>query len=192
MRALIFGLLICISAFAKAQINLTSGQYITDDGYYTVTINFGETSLTLIEPNLTSIYKKVAPNIYSYVHARNNVDYRIEVKDAATIQTFKPSVSNSRYTLKLTNSSDVASSAQFKKYYALAEQYKAKMQTDKKDAQLWSFCAAAAMAKSTMNDEGFIDYATKIALSIKQIIINKTKCPCEDAIPPDVWNNAKQ
>lgn len=191
MRAFLVAWLICVSVFAKAQINLTSGQYITDDGYYTVTINFSETSLTLIEPNLTSIYKKVAPNIYAYVHARNNVEYRIEVKDAATIQTFKPSVNNSRYTLKLTNSSDVASSAQFKKYYALAEQYKAKMQTDKKDAQLWSFCAAAAMAKSTMNDEGFIDYATKVALSIKQIIINKTKCPCEDAIPPDVWNKAK-
>lgn len=190
MRAYIIILLICVSAFAKAQIGLTSGQYITDDGYYTVTINFNKDHLILIEPNLTSLYKKVDGNIYSYVHARNNVDYRIEVIDAATIQTFKPSVNNSRYTLKLTKTSEVASTAQFKQYYALAEQYKAKMQTDKKDAQLWSFCSAAAMARSTMNDEGFADYATKVASSIKQIIINKTKCPCEDAIPLAIWNKA--
>lgn len=190
IRAFMITFLICVSAFAKAQIKLASGQYITEDGYYTVTINFNENTLTLIEPNLTSIYKKVAPNIYSYVHARNNVDYRIEVKDASTIQTYKQGVDNSRYTIKLTNSSEVASSAKFKQYYALAEQYKAKMQTDKKDAQLWSFCAAAAMARSTMNDEGFADYATKVASSIKQIIINKTKCPCEDAIPIAVWNKA--
>lgn len=191
MRAYIITLLICVSAFAKAQIGLTSGQYITDDGYYTVTINFNKDYLILIEPNLTSMYKKVDANVYSYIHARNNVDYRIEVIDASTIQTFKPNVNNSRYTLKLTKTSEIASTAQFKKYYALAEQYKAKMQTDKKDAQLWSFCAAAAMAKSTMNNEGFTDYATKVSSSIKQIIINKTKCPCEDAIPQEIWNKAK-
>ncbi len=190
MRALLFALLICAATSVKAQIKLTSGQYTTSDGYYTVTINFDQNSLTLIEPNLTSVYKRVEGNIFSYVHQRNNVDYRIEVMDPSTIQTFKPGVSNSRFTLKLNGQSATASSEQFKTYFAMAERYKAKMLTDKKDAQLWSFCAAAAMARSTMNDEGFKDYANKVSSSIKLIIVNKAKCPCEDAIPTEIWNKA--
>ncbi|TKC10718.1 hypothetical protein FA048_11140 [Pedobacter polaris] len=190
MRTLLFVMLVCATTFVRAQIKLISGQYTTEDGYYTVTINYNQNSLTLIEPNLTSTYNRVEGNIFSYVHQRNNVDYRIEVINPSTIQTFKQGVANSRHTIKLTSTSNVASSEQFKTYYAMAERYKAKMLTDKKDAQLWSFCAAAAMARSTMNDEGFKNYATKVSSSIKLITINKAKCPCEDAIPTDIWNKA--
>jgi len=186
--ALITTALMCLSLFAQAQLKLTSGQYVTEDGYYTVTINFDGNSLTLIEPNRTSVYTKVENNVFRFIHPTNKIDYRIEVMDAGTIQTFKPAVDNSRYTLRLSKSSETANSEQFKTYFAMAERYKAKMLTDKKDAQLWSFCAAAAMARSSMNDEGFKEYASKIVASIKQIIINKAKCPCEDAIPTEIWN----
>lgn len=190
MSRLIFALLIFASINAKGQIKLTSGQYTTEDGYYTVTINFSGNQLTLIEPNTTSVYEKIDKNIFRFIHPRSKTDYRIEVMDSNTIQTFKPFVNNSRFTIKLSNSDAIADNEHFKKYFALAEHYKAKMQSDKKDAQLWSFCAAAAMARSSMNEEGFKVYATKIALSIKQIIVNKTKCPCEDALPLSVWNTS--
>ncbi|MEE1943730.1 hypothetical protein VRU48_01335 [Pedobacter sp. KR3-3] len=191
MRTLFILAFIAVCSTAKAQIKPTSGQYTTADGYYTVTINFENSSLTLIEPNRTSVYTKVADNIFSFIHPASKIDYRIEVMDPQTIQTFKANVSSSRYTLKLSSTSTNTNSEQYKTYSAMAERYKAKMLTDKKDAQLWSFCAAAAYARSTMNDEGFKEYATQVSSSIKLIIVNKTKCPCEDAIPATIWNNAQ-
>lgn len=191
MRTLFVLALFAICSLAKAQIKLTSGQYTTADGYYTITINFEGNSLTVIEPNRTSVYKKVADNIFSFIHPNTNVDYRIEVMDPQTIQTFKPGVSNSRYTIRLSSGSTGADNEQYKTYAAMAERYKAKMASDKKDAQLWAFCAAAAYARSSMNEEGFKEYATQVASSIKLIIINKAKCPCEDAIPVAIWNSAK-
>lgn len=190
MRAFLIILLVCAVGSAHAQIKLTSGQYTTEDGYYTVTINYDQNSLTLIEPNRTSVYTRLEGNVFRFIHPTNKIDYRIEVIDPSTIQTFKPDVDNSRYTIRLSKGDATANNEQFKTYYAMAERYKAKMTTDKKDAQLWSFCAAAAMARSSMNEEGFKDYANKISLSIKQIIINKAKCPCEDAIPTEIWNKA--
>jgi hypothetical protein len=192
MRIIILTLLIGLCIGARAQIKLTSGQYTTEDGYYTVTINFNQNELTLIEPNRTSVYTRLAGNIFRFIHPTNKIDYRIEVMDPSTIQTFKPNVSNSRFTIRLNNASTTATNQQFNTYFAMAERYKAKMLTDKKDAQLWSFCAAAAMARSSMNEEGFKDYATKVSESIKLIIVNKAKCPCADAIPVEIWNSTNK
>lgn len=191
LRLLTITLLCFIGSNVNAQIKPTSGQYTTEDGYYTVTINFSDRELTLIEPNRTSIYYKLEGNVFQFIHPTNKTDYRIEVMSPTTIQTFKPGANNSRYTLRLSGKGAAASNEQFNTYFALAEKYKAKMLSDKKDAQLWSFCAAAAMARSSMNEEGFKEYATKVASSIKLIAVNKTKCPCEDAIPVDIWNGAK-
>lgn len=188
MKIFFIALLTCFSLTSSAQIKLTSGQYTTEDGYYTITINFDGNSLTVIEPNRTSVYTKVENNVYRFIHPTNKIDYRIEVMDPSTIQTFKPAVDNSRYTIRLSKGDNTANNEQFKTYFAMAERYKAKMLTDKKDAQLWSFCAAAAMARSSMNEEGFNEYAGKIVASLKPIVINKTKCPCEDAIPPVIWS----
>lgn len=191
LRCLTIALLCLIGSNVNAQIKLTSGQYTTQDGYYTVTINFTNKELTLIEPNRTSVYHKLEGNVFQFIHPTNKIDYRIEVTSPTTIQTFKPGANNSRYTLTLSGRDATASNDQFNTYFALAEKYKAKMLSDQKDAQLWSFCAAAAMARSSMNEEGFKEYAAKVASSIKLIAINKTKCPCEDAIPMDIWNGAK-
>jgi len=191
LRLLTIVLFYLIGSNANAQIKLTSGQYTTQDGYYTVTINFTDKELTLIEPNRTSVYHKLEGNVFQFIHPTSKIDYRIEVTSPTTIQTFKPTANSTRYTLTLSSKDATATNEQFNTYFALAEKYKAKMSSDKKDAQLWSFCAAAAMARSSMNEEGFKEYATKVASSIKLIIINKAKCPCEDAIPVDIWNGAK-
>lgn len=189
LKISIVALLCLIFSVTKAQIKLTSGQYTTEDGYYTVTINFSDNELTLIEPNRTSVYSRLTGNVFRFVHPTNKIDYRIEVMDPSTIQTFKPDPASGRFTLRLSSKDATANNEQFKKYFALAEKYKAKMLSDKKDAQLWSFCAAAAMARSSMNDDGFKEYAKKVSASIKLIIINKTNCPCEDAIPAAIWNS---
>ncbi|WP_410221877.1 hypothetical protein [Pedobacter sp.] len=191
IRFLTIALLCLIGSSASSQIKLTSGQYTTEDGYYTVTINFTDKELTLIEPNRTSVYHKLEGNVFQFIHPTNKIDYRIEVTSPTTIQTFKPTVNSSRYTLTLSSKNATASNEQFNTYFALAEKYKAKMLSDKKDAQLWSFCAAAAMARSSMNEEGFKEYASKIVSSIKLIVTDKTKCPCEDAIPTNIWNGTK-
>jgi len=191
LRFLTIALLCFIGSNVNAQIKPTSGQYTTQDGYYTVTINFTDKELTLIEPNSTSIYYKLEGNVFQFIQPTDKADYRIEVMSPTTIQIFKYGANSSRYTLTLNSKDATASNDQYKTYFALAEKYRAKMLSDKKDAQLWSLCADAAMARSGMNQEGFKEYATKVALSIKLIAINKTKCPCEDAIPVDIWNGAK-
>ena len=61
------------------------------------------------------------------------------------------------------------------------------MKSDPKDAQMWSFCAAAAIGKSSFNADAYETYVAKIVASLKQIMVTPDKCPCEDAIPATFW-----
>jgi hypothetical protein len=188
LRALCVALLICAFTSVREQISLSSGQFTVESGYYTVTINFEGESLTLIEPNRTSVYRKIAENTFSFVHPETKVDYRIDVIDKVTIHAYKPQTPDNRTILRLNTA---GLSAEYTFYLAMAQRYKTMMLTDKKDAQLWAFCSAAAFARSTMDGESFREYARKIVASVRPIVTDQGKCPCEDAIPAEIWTAVK-
>jgi hypothetical protein len=189
MKKTLYLILFMLSLQASAQIVPSSGPYTTSDGYYTVNISFKSGLLTVVEPNKTSPYTLVSGNEYRFVNPTNGIDYRIEVVNATTLACFKPTNLQNRTMLLFSGSLNEAATAKtFTDYSKVAEKYKNLMKTDAKDAQLWSFCAAAANARSSMNEDGFANYAAKIIASMKQIIVKPTKCPCEDAIPAVLWN----
>jgi hypothetical protein len=75
-------------------------------------------------------------------------------------------------------------------YKEVAKGYQAKMKSDPEKAQVYSFCAAAAVAKSSLSPEAFDAYAKRIAASLKTLLEEKAPCPCADVISAQVWKKA--
>ncbi|WP_448700543.1 hypothetical protein ACFGVR_01140 [Mucilaginibacter sp. AW1-3] len=177
---------------AFAQIVPNSGTYTTSDGNYSLKVTFKDGTLTLIEPNKESTFKHASGNTYTFTNPVNNIDYAIEVVDNKTLSCYHPRDPDNRTIITFTGSAAQPSSANnFKDYKKMADDYKQKIKDDPKNGQAWAFCAAAALARASYNEAGYKEYATKAAQSLKLIAVDKTKCPCEDAIPADIWKAAK-
>ncbi len=188
MRLFITASLLVFSFNGFSQIVPSAGPYTTSDGYYTINVSLSGTTLEVVEPNKKSAYTLVSGNEYKFVNPTNGIEYRIEVVSETEIASFKPNSRNNRTQLFFSGTLNEAPVKKaFDKYKVIAEKYQGWMKTDSKDAQLWAFCAAAAIARSSFNDEGFEDYISKIVPSLKQIVTDKDKCPCEDAIPVTYW-----
>lgn len=176
------------SAVILAQKIPSSGIYTSSDGYYSITVTFKDKVLTIVEPNKTSPYALVAGNEYHYTNPANGIEYLIEVVDATTLAMYKPTNLANKYKFYFTGSANKpADNEKFKKFSQIAKNYLEKMKEDPKDAQLWSYCAAAANARSSFNDEGLEEYLSKLVPSMKAILENKNVCPCIDAIHPDLF-----
>jgi hypothetical protein len=186
MRVVLTGLFLLFLSRAVAQIVPSSGTYTTADGNYSLSVTFKDNVLTLIEPNKTSPYQHASGNIYTFTNPKNNIAYAIEVVDEKTLSCYHPGTPDNRTKLVFTS---VA--AGVNKYAQLAEAYKKKMKDDPTNTQAWAFCAAAAWARAYSSEAQYRDYATKTAKSLKLIIVDKNKCPCEDAIIPEIWRDAK-
>lgn len=187
ITSLLFAIL--FSVICVAQKIPSAGIYTSTDGYYSITVMFKDKILTIVEPNKTSPYTLVAGNEYYFKNPTNGIEYLIEVVDETTLAMYKPTNRANKYKFYFTGSANTpANNEKFKKFFPIAKNYLEKMKTDSKDAQLWSFCAAAANARSSFNDEGFEEYLSKLVPSMKAILENKTKCPCTDAIDQDMFD----
>jgi hypothetical protein len=172
-----------LSAAIFAQKIPASGIYTSTDGYYSITVNFKDKILTIVEPNKTSPYTLVAGNEFYYKNPTNGIEYLIEVVDATTLAMYKPTNRDNKYKFYFTGPAiKPADNEKFRIFSAVAKKFLEKMKEDPKDAQLWSFCAAAANARSSFNNDGFEEYLSKLVPSMKAILENKTKCPCTEAI----------
>jgi hypothetical protein len=190
MRLLLL-ILFCAPVLSFAQTKLKSGNYTTSDGMYTIKVRYDAkaNTLTIVEPNKTSEYTFVSGSEYGFTNPTNGIEYRLEIVDATTLESFKPASRNYRTKLYHSGGADeVTSSEDFVDYQKIAEKYKDKMTSDPANAQLWAFCAAAANARSTLNADGFESYAKKVVKQMKKIMEDKKKCPCTDAIPASLWN----
>ena len=175
----------CFAGFVHAQIQPEQGIYSSEDGYYSITISYSRQGkiFTIVEPNKTSNYTYVSGNEYRFVNPTNGIEYLVEVVSAEKFAAYKPGNRTNRSMFYFTgNASTPATKKDFVDYSKIAAKYKEKMKSDPKDAQLWSFCAAAANARSSFSKEGFEEYAAKIVASMKVILEKKDKCPCTDAI----------
>lgn len=177
-----------LSATLIGQKIPSSGYYTSTDGNYTITVLFKDKILTIVEPNKKSPYALVAGNEYHFTNPTNGIEYLIEVVDETTLAMYKPANRANKYKFYFTGSANKpANLEKFNKYFSVAKMYLERMKTDAKDAQLWSFCAAAANARSSFNEEGFEEYLSKIIPSMKALLEDKTKCPCTEAIDQDMF-----
>lgn len=170
----------------------TEGNYTTSDGRMTIEIKKEGSSLVLIDPYTTSKYTPVGKNTYSFTSPKTGTIYMAQVIDGTTIKTYKKGYESQSSLISFSGDSEKgATREENKKYFAIANKYKDMMKSDSKDAQLWSFCAAAANARASLNESGYQDYARKVSFSLKQILENPSKCPCEDAIELSIWKSTK-
>jgi hypothetical protein len=178
-----FALTVLVSS-VFAQTEAPSGPYTSDDGRYTVTIKFGDGNLTVVEPNKTSVYTPTGENIYEFTNPVNGKHYKIQVEDERTLAAFGSTGKTNFY---YTGNAVMNSPATIQFYKSMASRYEEKMKSDAKDAQLWSFCSAAATQRWRLNDQGFEAYARETIASMRLILEDQSKCPCPDAIPPVLW-----
>jgi hypothetical protein len=192
MKLLLFALLLlCVPVLTFGQTKLKEGTYTTSDGSYSINVRYDAKTNTIVvvEPNKTSEYTSAGDGEYSFTNPKNEIEYRLAIVDATTLEAFKPGGRDSSTKLYHSGGVDEAvSSEDFKKYQEVAEKYLEKMKSDSDDAQLWAFCAASANARSTMNAEGFESYAKKAIKQVATIMEDKTSSPCTDAMPADLWN----
>ncbi|HWA34562.1 MAG TPA: hypothetical protein VG737_10555 [Cyclobacteriaceae bacterium] len=178
-----FILAVFVSA-SFAQIEAPSGPYTSDDGRYTVTIKFEGGNLTVVEPNKTSVYTPAGEDVYEFTNPVNGKHYKIQVEDKRTLAAFGSTGKTKFY---YTGNAVVNSPEAIQFYKEIADRYEAKMKSDARDAQLWSFCSAAATQRWRLNDQGFEAYAKETIASMRLILEDQSKCPCADAIPPVLW-----
>ncbi|HUQ49558.1 MAG TPA: hypothetical protein VM056_02500 [Terriglobales bacterium] len=69
---------------------LGDGTYGTPDGGYQIQVKYGNGTLTIVEPNKTSIYKLTRPNTYEFTNPTNGIKYGLRVIDGKTLDAFKP------------------------------------------------------------------------------------------------------
>ena len=180
--------IICLSGYTQKL--LTDGTYTTSDGLYSITIEFKKDSIRLVEPNKVSIYSSVGNNIYKFVNPKNGVDYRIEVLDSKTFASYKNIRPAERTIISLNegiNDTEMSDSAEH--FLKLAEKYLDKSAKDPDNLQLWTFCSSAASMRAVLNKKGFEETISKHIKALKEIMIDRSKCPCEDVIPIELWKS---
>lgn len=190
-KHVLFLLLLITCIYCRAQIKVIQGPYTSPDGRYTITFkqDLEKRTVTTIEPTgHTTVYDWVTGNEYRYIHT-NGVDYRIMLLSDKTWSSYHPGLAGSANTFTFSGSLTAAATNQnFIDYEKIATKYKEQMTTDPDNIQVYAFCATAALARGMYNAEGFAEYCKVIVASLKQIVVDKTKCPCEDAIPKNVWD----
>jgi hypothetical protein len=167
-----------------------SGQYTSSNGFYTVDIKFVDKTIVVTEPNKVSEYVMTSPNVYEFTNPTNGKHYKIEIGDETTLIAHGSTGTTNYYFSG--DKEKAATPEQFEFYKKVAEEYKQKATDDTPNAQLWTFCAAAAMNRATLNSAGFEEYAKTVILSIRQIVTNQMVCPCPRAIPPALWKKYKK
>lgn len=177
-----------------AQIQMMEGEYSSNNGQYVCKVSFKNGNLITNEVNRESPFSPTTnKNIYSFVHP-NGTDYRIRVINETSFVTYhfnRPENTGTYYSY-IGNAVIIRGRDGFTDYKIIAEEYKARIKTDPKNAQANAFCAAAAMAKGTFNEEAYLKYSKKIIESLKQIVVDKNKCPCDKGpITQEMWNQIK-
>jgi hypothetical protein len=172
----------------------TDGTYALEGGSYAINVKFGSGTLTILEPNKTSVYnQREHSNEYLYTNPTNNITYGLRVVDDATLQAFKPGPGNVPTTLRLRHAptpgeqppKDVAEAAD-----AIADRYFELSASDPINAQTWTQCAAAAMTRSTLTKQQADETEIQAATLLKMIAGNRASSPCPDAISEAAWRAA--
>ncbi|KQT10316.1 hypothetical protein [Ramlibacter sp. Leaf400] len=190
-----------IALAAGAALAQTSGTYSTGTGY-SIDVRFGGNSLTVVEPNKQSEYRSTGPGVYEFTNPTNNIRYGLKVVDAKTLEAFKPGSGQPGTKLSLvsaapaaagntgTRTAAPASSGDYRKFEPIAQGYLQRAQSDPANAQAWSFCGMAAMARAHNNDGANDAPIRQAAAALKSIATDVRQSPCPEVITPEIWRTA--
>ena len=173
----------------------TNGAYVLEGGSYVVDVTFKGNTVTVKEPNRSTIYTQQGRiNEYRYTNPKNGVTYGIRVKDDTTLEAFKDQSRNVASILKLRKSltpGDNPSEEVVNAAKAVANRYMVLSESDPTNAQSWTQCAAAAMARSILTAQQADESERQAATLLKMISVDKSHSPCPDAISEVAWRSAK-
>lgn len=182
------GLMLMSTAWASSD-----GTYVLEGGSYSINVTFGASTLTVTEPNKTSVYRqRGTSNEYLFTNPNNGATYGLRVVDNQTLEAFKPVPGNVPSTLKLRGSSKGAAipdstlaelQSVSKKYYELSK-------SDTSNAQTWTHCASIALYRSMHASAEAQYYVEQNAMALKYMGASSTNSPCPDAIPNHIWRRA--
>ena len=201
--------ILCAAALALASVAspvlaqnapFSEGTYVLDGGSYSIGIRRQGDNLVVVEPNKTSPYTRQPDGTYHFYNPNTETTYGIRILDNQTIEAFKPDQPGNTPS-RLTRvggpptaaapaPAPAAPSSAGANAGAIAERYRKLSETDNKDAQAWTACAAAAKKRELATGAEADAYGRQIALVLKQIVVDPSRSPCEDAIPASVWNGA--
>ena len=200
--------LLCLAALLGASLAspalaqnppFSEGTYVLDGGSYSIDIRREGDTLVVVEPNKTSPYRRQPDGTYHFYNRNTETNYGIRILDNMTIEAFKPDqpgAAPSRLTRvggapsAPSPSAGPVSVAPSSNAGAVAERYRKLSETDGKDAQAWTACAAAAKKRELATAAEADEYGRRMALVLKQIVVDPSRSPCEDAISASVWNSA--
>lgn len=76
----------------RSSISLQNGVYGIPENGYQITVTFGNGTLTVVEPNKTSVYTldPRRPNTYLFTNPNNGIKYGLRVINSNTLEAFKP------------------------------------------------------------------------------------------------------
>ena len=152
-----FCLLLFVAVTTKAYAQtLTNGNYTSADGYYTVSVVHQNNEITLTEPNKVNVYQNAGNNMYYHTEPKY-ADYYLKITGTQQYYTGKNGGTEYLFTFSGSNTlqDDLAGGIDncplYDKYENLASE-------DELNAQVWTFCGAAALVKCTYNEEGASGY----------------------------------
>lgn len=182
---LILFLVVCFSAFS--QTKLEPGRYTSADGYYSFEVRYVPEGLQVTEPTRVNLYIGGADGIYRHSEAKYS-KYYIRVVNSKELRTGSGNSNEPVFTwsgpLLLADPENAKLDVEC---MVVADKYK-KLAEEDFETQAWAFCSAAALVKCTSDPEGFNAFARDIVLSLRTMVIDQKKCPCEDVISPALWN----
>lgn len=158
----------------------TNGIYVLQGGNYSLKVEFGESTLTTIEPNRTSVYKQVRPGTYEFINQNNrNIRYWMTVIDDRTLEASKPDTDAAPTRLILQQGAAARQVVETNRNWAaLADKYMHLSERDPDNIQSWTMCATTAYSRSTMSQADGDAYAAKTAALLKQMgASNQSPCP---------------
>jgi hypothetical protein len=170
----------------------SSGTYTTDTGY-SITVEVVGSTLVIKEPNKESTYRLVRPGVYRFDNPNNKIAYALVVEADRTLIASKFDESGNvlphgtRLNLesgKLAKQ-DIRKDA-YKNLETVALNYLERAKSDPANAQAWSFCGMAAMARAHGNNDAQVLQAA----SALKMMTTAPQSPCPDAITSAVWNSA--
>lgn len=183
LKAICLSLLMCFCLFASAQ-TLKKGNYTSSDGKYTVSVEQNGSLISIIEPNKKNTYKKANANYFYHADPKYG-EFYVRVVSDSKFYSGKTNGGENLFTANNSESEETITSADncplYDKYLKLSK-------NDPEETQAWSFCAAAALAKCTYNPTASVAYVKAIIESLKSILVDQSKCPCEDVITKAEWN----
>lgn len=181
----IYFYLILLSVFSVSGQTLIKGNYISADGYYTISISHENNEITVTEPNKVSIYKSSYDNKYYHTEPKY-AEYYIKV--TGTKECYKGKKGGEEYLFNYSEEAPQEALAEGIENCELYEKYILLSEKNQVNDMIWRMCAAAALVKCTYNEQGVKDYIAHSVSKLKAILKDPSTCPCTDVISKAIWD----